>query len=384
MDVKFLHSILDITATEWNGLFSTDYPFTQHTFLSALETSGCTQASTGWEPQHILVYDDLQLIAAAPCYLKSHSYGEYVFDWAWANAYQRHGLDYYPKLISAIPFTPATGPRLAFNANIQTTKEKSNIVSAIDQAIRDKFTARKISSWHVLFPERELSTTLQKSHWQQRHAIQYHWFNKNYSSFENFLDTFKSRKRKSVRKERQAVTKQGITIEAISGKNISDQHIVEFYRFYHSTYLKRSGQHGYLNLKFFQLLLKNMRNNLVMICATKDSTLIATALCFKDNKTLYGRYWGCEQEYDFLHFEACYYHGIEFCIQHGLQRFDPGAQGEHKIPRGFEPIETYSNHVILNADFRNAIHGFLADEKTQVKAYLEHLKTLLPFKLDIT
>jgi predicted N-acyltransferase len=382
MDVKFLRSILDISATEWNSLFNTDYPFTQHAFLSALETSGCTQASTGWEPQHIVVFTDNKLIAAMPCYLKSHSYGEYVFDWAWAEAYQRHGLNYYPKLINAIPFTPATGPRLAFNDNIQTADERLNIISAIDQAIKDQLASFAISSWHVLFPERELSAQLVDTGWQQRQAIQYHWFNKSYSTFDDFLDTFKSRKRKSVRKERSTVINHGISMTTIEGDGIDEELMQEFYRFYHLTYLKRSGQHGYLNLKFFLLLLANMPDNLVMICGIKNDKLIGAALCFKDNNTLYGRYWGCEKEYDFLHFEACYYQGIQFCIKNKLQRFDPGAQGEHKIPRGFEPIMTYSNHVIHHQEFNHAIKHFIDDEKIQIHSHIKHLSTLLPFKLE--
>jgi len=380
MNVKFLNSISDIAATEWNNLFNTTYPFIQHAFLSALEDSGCTQASTGWEPQHILCFDDNKLVAAMPCYLKSHSYGEYVFDWAWANAYHKHGLNYYPKLISAIPFTPATGPRLVFNACVQTAAEKLNVIKLIDHAIRNKFTTRSISSWHILFPELELSSQLVECNWQQRTGIQYHWLNRDYPSFNDFLDTFKSRKRKSVRKERETVINQGISMKVVEGKNISEELMAEFYRFYHLTYLKRSGQQGYLNLKFFNLLLKSMRDSLLLICGIKDGAMIGAALCFKDDKTLYGRYWGCEQEYEFLHFEACYYQGIDYCIKNNLHRFDPGAQGEHKIPRGFEPIKTYSNHVILHPEFSDAIKHFIDNETLQIRAYIQHLETLLPFK----
>ena len=380
MNVKFLRNISDISATDWDNLFNTDYPFIHHAFLSALESSGCTQATTGWDPRHIVVLDNKALVAAMPFYLKSHSYGEYVFDWAWANAYQQHGLSYYPKLLSAIPFTPTTGPRLVFSKSIKRASEKLSIIRSIDSAIRNTFIPMKISSWHVLFSSQEISTDLKKLDWQQRVAIQYHWFNKNYATFDSFLATFKSRKRKMVRKERETVVEQGISMSILVGADISDDLMTKFYRFYHLTYLKRSGQHGYLNLPFFKLLLTNMRKNLVMICATKDSKLIGAALCFKDNQTLYGRYWGCEQEYELLHFEACYYQGIEYCIENGLKRFDPGAQGEHKILRGFEPIKTFSNHVILHHDFKNAINQFLTGEKSQVEAHLEYLKKLLPFK----
>lgn len=380
MNVTFLNSISDISAAQWNQLFAVDYPFTQHAFLNALEASGCTQTSTGWTPQHIVVSDNERLVAAMPCFLKTHSYGEYVFDWAWAEAYQRHGLAYFPKLLCAIPFTPATGPRLAFDHSIVNADQKVGLINTISDAIHEKYGLAGISSWHLLFPDAELSALLSQSGWQHRVGIQYHWFNKEYVSFEAFLSSFKSRKRKAVRKEREAVAKQNIQMEVRLGDDISDQLMDEFYRFYHLTYLKRSGQHGYLNREFFHLLLATMRQSLVMICASQDDKLVGAALCFKDKQTLYGRYWGCEKEFAFLHFEACYYQGIEFCIEHGLSRFDPGAQGEHKIPRGFEPIKTLSNHVILHSEFNRAIDHFINDEKAQVMQHIEYLKTLLPFK----
>ena len=380
MEVKFLNNINDCSPKQWDDLFNTDYPFTKHAFLYALETSGCVTPSTGWQPQHITVNENGALIAALPCYLKTHSYGEYVFDWSWANAYQQHGLNYYPKLLAAIPFTPATGPRLAIDNNFATQDDQIKLIQTIDQAIRNKFGLTGISSWHLLFPSETLSSQLQQCQWQQRVGIQYHWFNDNFDSFDDFLQTFKSRKRKNVRKERESVAKQGFEIRIVTGEDIDTQLMGAFYRFYHLTYLKRSGQHGYLNLAFFNALLQDMADSLVMVCAEENGTLIAAALCFKDDKTLYGRYWGCEKEYDFLHFEICYYQGIEFCINKQLKRFDPGAQGEHKIPRGFKPIKTYSNHVILHPEFSQAINRFIDDEKQQIDVDLEHLNSLLPFK----
>jgi predicted N-acyltransferase len=380
MEVQFLNNINDCSPTQWDALFNADYPFTKHAFLSALETSDCVNTSTGWQPQHITVTECGALIAAIPCYLKTHSYGEYVFDWSWANAYQQHGLDYYPKLLAAIPFTPATGPRLAIDNDHCSQDGHIALIRTIDQAIRNKFGLTGISSWHLLFPSKTLSSQLQQCQWQQRVGIQYHWFNNNFDSFDDFLKTFKSRKRKNVRKERESVAKQGFEIRTVTGKNIDTSLMSAFYRFYHLTYLKRSGQHGYLNLAFFNTLLQNMADSLVMICAEKNGTLIAAALCFKDHETLYGRYWGCEKEYDFLHFETCYYQGIEFCIANQLKRFDPGAQGEHKISRGFKPIKTYSNHVIFHPEFKQAINNFIDDEKQQIDAYLGQLNSLLPFK----
>jgi len=382
MKINFLHSINDISVAHWDALFANDYPFTRHAFLAALENSDCTQASTGWQPQHIIVSLDGENIAAMPCFIKSHSYGEYVFDWAWADAYHKHGHHYYPKLVAAIPFTPATGSRLGFSTSVQNKQQKLSIIRLIDQTIRDKFSSLKLSSWHVLFPQNELSTLLEKSGWQQRIGVQYHWFNRQYNNFDNFLSELKSRKRKNINKERLAVSKQGIQMDTLVGHEINDELMSSFYRFYQKTYLKRSGQAGYLNLEFFQSILTSMQDNLVMFCALKDGQLIAAALCFKDSQNLYGRYWGCEHEYEFLHFETCYYQGIDFCIANQLQRFDPGAQGEHKIPRGFEPIKTFSNHVILNPDFSRAISSFIEEEKNQLATHMTHLQTLLPFKME--
>jgi len=373
---------MDVPAEQWQKLFADPYPFTQHAFLAALETSGCVQEATGWQPNHILITENDQLLAAMPYYLKTHSYGEYVFDWAWADAYHQHGLNYYPKLLAAIPFTPSSGPRLAFAADIRSDAEKLNIIHFIERAIRDKYNQSTLSGWHLLFPNSALSDLLQRAGWKQRKGIQYHWFNKQYPSFDDFLETFKSRKRKLVRKERCAVADQGLLLTVRSGQEIDDALMTEFYRFYHLTYLKRSGQHGYLNLKFFRLLLTTMAQNLVMICATKSDTIVAAALCFKDDTSLYGRYWGCQQEYPFLHFEVCYYQGIEYCINNGLQHFDPGAQGEHKIARGFKPVTTLSNHVILHPEFKHAIEHFIAQESNQIDAHLNHLNTLLPYKTE--
>jgi len=382
MQVDFLNSINDISVADWSALFGDDYPFTRHPFLLALESSGCTQASTGWQAQHIIVRQDEQLIAAMPCFLKNHSYGEYVFDWAWANAYQHHGHRYYPKLVAAIPFTPATGPRLSFAASIQNPQQQLSIIKNIEQALRDKSRSLGLSSWHVLFPLSELSSLLEESGWQQRLGVQYHWFNRQYPSFDDFLQRMKARKRKNIRKERLAVQQQGISMSTVLGAEIDEPLMSRFYGFYQKTYLKRSAQAGYLNMDFFQSIRRSLQDNLVMFCAHKDDQLIAAALCFKDSQALYGRYWGCEQEYDFLHFETCYYQGIEFCIQNRLARFDPGAQGEHKIPRGFEPITTFSNHVILNPDFERAINHFIQHEKTELNSQMSYLQGLLPFKTE--
>ena len=378
MDVRQLASINDIPATDWNAICATDYPFIRHEFLCALEQSGAVSEAAGWLPQHLAVYDNHQLIAVMPGYLKTHSYGEFVFDFQWAEAYQRHALDYYPKWISAIPFSPVTGPRLCVRAGYDVTVIAALLVDQIKQQVSEQ----KLSSWHLLFPERALAEQFAALGLPIRKAVHFQWFNENYSGFDDFLAQFNSRKRKNLRKERQRVIDQGITLERIEGKYITADLWERFYHFYQLTYLKRSGHSGYLEKSFFELLGQAMPDNLLMVIARKDGNVIAGALNLKDTRTLYGRYWGCYEEYDFLHFEACYYQGIDYCIEHRLQRFDPGAQGEHKIQRGFRPVYTYSNHWIADTRFRDAIRQFLIREENYIDSYKADAETYLPFKQD--
>ena len=378
--LEFLDSIDQIFADAWNALFPDDYPFIRHEFLAALERSGCTTPETGWTPHHLALYQQDQLIAVLPCYQKSHSYGEYVFDWAWADAYRRHGFDYYPKLVSAIPFTPSTGPRLGIHADWQDAASYQQLLGLIQARIEGELARRGWSSWHGYFPPQALSDAWSARGWMQRLGVQYHWYNQNYRDFEDFLGRFSSRKRKTLRKERRRVRAQGLTLVRVEGAALQPQQMDAFYRFYHLTYLKRSGRHGYLNRAFFQRILASMAQHLLMVLAYDGPELVAAALNFKDRYTLYGRYWGCLREYEFLHFEACYYQGIEYCIEQGLQRFDPGAQGEHKIQRGFEPVLTWSNHCIRDPDFRSAIEQFVNQEQRQIEHYMEQARTLLPFR----
>lgn len=352
-----------------------------------MENSGSTTANNGWQPHHLIVKDqnaNQAIVAIMPLFIKGHSYGEYVFDWSWAEAYQRNGMHYYPKLINAIPFTPATGKRWAINPNYS----QEDILRYMNEEVIKEAQALKASSCHCLFPSLEAMEPLTETSWLQRTGYQYHWFNKHYQNFDDFLSTMSSRKRKNIKKERQKVAQHNITISVKVGEDISEQDWHDFYLFYQDTYIKRSGHTGYLSSSFFPLLAKNMSDAIVMIQASTQesedgsSQAVAAALYFKDDNTLYGRYWGCKADYDSLHFEACYYQGIEFAIQQGLQRFDPGAQGEHKIQRGFTPIKTYSAHWIANADFRDAIEKFLVVEEREVEQYIEEASLLLPFKKD--
>ena len=375
LEVKVCESIDQISREEWNALCGTDYPFLRHEFLQALERSGCVSASTGWQPLHLRLEQKGNLVGVMPLYLKNHSYGEYVFDWAWADAYSRHGLDYYPKLLTAIPFTPSQGPRFGISIPLEQA------IPAIAQAIRVLCERFQTSSWHGLFTE-----SITKDHFSScgmlpRLGTQYHWHNEGYENFDDFLSRFASRKRKNLKKERQKIREQGIEIRVVEGSNIHDGLLEEFYRCYQLTYLKR-GQRGYLNLDFFRHIRNTLPQHLMMVVAETREKTVAVALSFKSSNTLYGRYWGSLDEYENLHFEACYYRGIEYCIEQGLRWFDPGAQGEHKIQRGFKPIETWSVHWIEEPGFRQGIRQFLTDETRLMRQRMLHLSEGLPFKAD--
>ncbi|MEH6548487.1 MAG: GNAT family N-acetyltransferase [Pseudomonadales bacterium] len=379
MHVRFIQQISDCPAQEWNALSGTDYPFLRHEFLYALEASGGVGKKSGWLPYHALIYQDEQLVGLMPLYRKTHSYGEYVFDWSWADAYQRNGIAYYPKLLSAIPFTPATGPRLCVK-----NAERQAVAIALQQSIGELLDNGDFSSWHVLFPsetERPAYTALQAL---QRTGVQYHWFNQAYTSFDDFLATFSSRKRKNLRKERQRVTDQGVSLKVLTGEDLNADVWQQFYHFYQSTYAKRSGHGGYLNQDFFQRLGETMAEQIVLVMAYDNDKPVAAALNLRSSDTLYGRYWGCIRDIDGLHFEACYYQGIEYCIANGLKRFDPGAQGEHKIQRGFTPIPTYSMHWIAHPAFRDAIARFVDEEDEHMARYTEDARSLLPFRADLS
>lgn len=379
--VRFIRRIADIPATAWNGLAGEDYPFLRHEFLLALEDSACVGGSTGWRPLHALVEtaDEVpRLLACMPLYAKTDSMGEYVFDWSWADAYSRHGLDYYPKLLTAIPFTPCAGPRMCLAPEVDPQAALGLLLTAVqDLAVRIK-----ASSWHLLFPQPTLRDQLQAAGLLRRSSCQYQWFNADFENFEDFLCTFSSRKRKNLRKERAQVSGLGIDFELLEGSAITKEHWASFYGFYQSTYFVR-GRAPYLNEAFFRQLGRTLPGHLLLVLARKDGEYIAGALFFKGGDTLYGRYWGCSDEYRFLHFETCYYQGIEFCIRHGLRRFDSGAQGEHKIQRGFKPVQTWSCHWIRHPDFARAIAQFLDEEQQYVADHVARAAEYLPFRKDL-
>ena len=378
LDLKFADSIEHIGRDGWNRLTGIENPFMRYEFLQGLEQTGCTTAATGWQPYHAAVYQRAnpgQPVAVMPLYLKTNSWGEYVFDWSWANAWQRHGLDYYPKLVTAAPFTPSPGRRLF----IATGHDSDAISRLLVEQIQQQAQQLGVSSWHVLFPEKTEHELLASLALQPRIATQFHWYNQGYDCFDSFLQRLNSRKRKAIRKERRQLADQGIRFACTEGADITAQQWTDFYRYYQTTYLVR-GMQGYLQPGFFPLLAQTMAEQMLLVTASHQDQDIAAALFFKNEQTLFGRYWGCRQEIPFLHFETCYYQGIEYAIRHGQRAFDSGAQGEHKIQRGFEPITTYSNHWIANESFAHAIHAFLQQERPHVLAYQQDAARLLPFR----
>jgi len=375
MEVKQIHSMAQVDCANWNRLSGEAYPFLRHEFLLALEQSGSVCEQTGWAPAHLLVSDDRKLIAFMPLYLKQHSWGEYVFDHQWAQAYQQNGLDYYPKWLTTIPLTPCQGTRIVIKADIDPL-EVMRILLAF---IKELSEQRGISSWHCLFPVPQQAEQLRSLGLSIREGVQFQWINRGYRNFDDFLQTLSASKRKMIKRERRRVCEQGVSLLRIAGPDVSDSQWEIFFQFYTMTYLKR-GSKPYLNLAFFQQLAATMGEQLLLVLAVKDNTYVGAALSFVGSDTLYGRYWGCYEEYNSLHFEACYYQGLDYCIEQGLKRFDSGAQGEHKISRGFEPITTYSAHWIKDARFATAIDQFLTREQKAMQLYKLDAATYLPFK----
>jgi predicted N-acyltransferase len=381
MKIHFIESIKNIDETTWNNLVDSDYPFMKHSFLLSLEESKCVGEGTGWYTFHLVVKEEEDVIALMPMYIKTDSHGEFIFDWSWADAFYRNGLDYYPKVVSAIPFTPASGPRLC----VLDESKRTHISSLIKEGIEEISIELGISSAHILLPEKKELTPYVDSGFSTRTSYSFHWFNNNYSDFDDFLKELTSRQRKNLRKERSKIFDQNIHMERIPGEDITEELWESFFKFYQITYLKR-GMQAYLNLDFFHKISERLPESLLLVIAKEAKTKghLAGALNFCDSKNLYGRYWGCLEEYDSLHFESCYYQGIEHCIEMKLNKFDPGVQGEHKIKRGFLPVETFSSHWIKDDRFKKAIDDFLIREREHILEYIERCKSLLPFKSSVT
>jgi len=363
---KLAPGVASVEAARWDALAGGD-PFLSHAFLSALEGSGSVGLSTGWSPAPILIEDDGGLVAAAPAYLKGHSQGEYVFDHGWAEAWQRAGGQYYPKLQVAVPFTPVPGPRLL-------GRRPQQLLAAIEAVT----TQNGLSSAHVTFIDEAGAAECERRDWLTRLGIQYHWFNRGYESFDEFLAALSSRKRKVIRKARAAAC-EGVEIRALRGVEIGGSERDAMWAFYQDTGSRKWGR-PYLTRAFFDLVAERMGDRLLLFIACRDGTPIAGALNFLGPDTIYGRYWGCIEEVRFLHFELSYYRAIEWAIEHGLGSVQAGAQGEHKIARGYEPVLTRSAHFIPNRSFRDAVGDFLETERAGIVAELEWLRRDLPYR----
>jgi predicted N-acyltransferase len=376
MHVTILTALSQVPADMWNRLVPEEHPFLKHEFLSALEKHGCVGECYGWLPQHIVLHDSTgALVGAMPFYLKFNSYGEFVFDMSWAETYSRANLDYYPKLVSAIPYTPVTGHRLLY-ANGQEAKqiELALITAAVEHA--EKLGC---SSIHWLFPSDEQHQHLIQQGLLSRLDCQFHWQNAGYRDFDDFLSRLTSRKRKNIRKERQQVINSGIHLKVLHGNEMSKEEWQHLYQFYRLTFVRKQGIPT-LSLEFFLELSQTMGEQIVVVLAYKENRCVAGALNYRSSTKLYGRHWGCYNDYHSLHFEACYYQGIEYCIKHGLERFEPGAQGEYKASRGFSPTATRSAHWIANPLFHDAIAEFVMHEEEHVEAYINQMTQHSPYK----
>ena len=380
MKITFLDSIQEVSKDEWERVLNSDYPFLKYDFLKTLEITKCVSPEQGWTPLHLVVSSDEEILALMPLYIKTDSQGEFIFDWSWADAYYRNGLDYYPKLVSSIPFTPASGPRILISSKARSSEIIKEVSHALKQVTKDS----NFSSVHILLAGKDEIANFSDQDFSLRTSYSFHWFNKDYTSFNHFLEDMTSRQRKNIKKERNKIIAQGISLIRVTGNKITLEMIESFYQFYQVTYLKR-GMRGYLNFEFFKKIVETIPESIMLVLAQNPSgQYVAGALNFFDQEKLYGRYWGCLEEYDSLHFETCYYQGIEFCIDEKLHSFDPGVQGEHKIKRGFCPIETFSAHWIKDLRFKEAIDDFLDREREHVLEYNQDRRALLPFKKEVT
>ncbi len=370
LSIEIQDSYAALDAVQWDTLVG-DMPLLSHAFLSAMETSGSVGKGTGWQSYPMLVHADGQLVGAMPLYLKTHSYGEYVFDWAWADAYERNGMNYYPKLLSAIPFTPITSQRLiAANQQIQALMIK---------ALTETMHQHQLSSVHINFPDESSEAALKEAGWMQRHGVQFRWQNDGFNCFDDFLATLSHDKRKKIRQERKKVASTGVVCKAIKGADITPEQWNFFYQCYANTYREHHST-PYLRPGFFKEIGNTMPQNILLILAYVDDVPIASALNIYHQTTLYGRYWGAMQYVPNLHFELCYYQAQEFCIAEKIQYFEGGAQGEHKLARGFKPRPTCSFHKIAHPDFEHAIADFVTREAHGITAYTNELEERVPFK----
>jgi predicted N-acyltransferase len=379
MRIQVVERIDTIDGAQWDALDHQGYPFLRHAFLGALERTRCIGEGTGWSPAVLTLQDDQGLAGAVPAWLKTHSYGEFVFDFAWAQAYSRHGLRYYPKLVAAAPFTPATGPRCLVRSDL----DQPLISRQLIQSLAEYADEQELSSAHVLFPaEADRSLLERDPEWLMRRDCQFHWRNRGYADFEDFLGSFTADKRKKARRERRRVAEAGITFDSRRGSEASPEEILTAWQLHRVTFLRR-GNEPYLAAETFLEIARTMGESLLFKFAKHGDEIVAVAVFFVGRDTLYGRYWGCNENFHSLHFETCYHQGIEFCIEQRLDRFEPGTQGEHKVSRGFEPTYTYSAHRIAEPRFRSAIADYLERESEAVERYAAGIAEHVPYRQNL-
>jgi len=367
-------SLAEIGAPAWDALVRLQddaNPFLSHAFLAALHDTGCASAATGWQPQYLCLWQGEELHAALPLYAKSHSYGEYVFDWSWADAYQRHGRRYYPKLLAAIPFTPVSGNRLL----ARDAAARAALVDALCELQR----SNDMSSTHVLFPTEVEAQTLQQAGFMLRRGVQFHWENAGYADFDDFLATLERKKSKNIRAERRKVAEAGVRFRQVEGPQATAADWAFFYRCYANTYAEHHST-PYLNLAFFERIGAAMPQHILLIIAERDGEPIAASLLIHDRRALYGRYWGALEQVPCLHFETAYYQPLEFCIRRGIGSFEGGAQGEHKLARGFLPRQTWSAHWLADPAFADAVGHFLRRESSGMTTYVDELREHAPYR----
>ncbi len=374
LNLYFHRSVDEIHPLEWNNLSGTSNPFIRHEYLAALEHHQCVGEKFGWFPYHIAVRDsDNSLVGACPLYIKTNSYGEFVFDWSWASAYEQSGLQYYPKMVCAIPYNPVTGPRLLSG--------DENIKKLMIRQMTSIAEQHHMSGMHWLFTDANDTALFRDSRMALRLGCQYHWNNQAYTTFEDFLSTFTSRKRKKVKRERRMVAEQKFHFETIHGDEATSEQIQIAHQFYENTFERKSGIPTLSN-SFFMEICRTMGEQIVFIFALRDNEQIACAITFKGKDTLYGRFWGCKQDFHSLHFETCFYQGINYCIENQLNTFEPGAQGEHKIARGFLPTKTWSAHWMNDSPLQEAIYTFCQREQQAMQQQCHELLSLSPYKTE--
>ncbi len=374
MNIECISTLAEIPSQQWDALVKDNHPLLSHAFLYAMEQHGCLSYESGWIPRYLVVRDQGRLLAAMPLYEKHNSWGEFVFDHAWADAYARYGINYYPKLVSAIPFSPVFGQKLLLQAG-----REEELSALLLQALKQTCEQLEASSLHILFPLLEEQALFEQQGWLARHDCQYHWKNQNYHSFDDFLMTLTHKKRKNIRQERRKVHDSGISFRQLDGLTATTQDWQDFTHFYNLTYERKWGS-PIFSQNFFEDVAGKLGSSMVLVLADRGEQCIAGALMYRSDTVLYGRHWGCTEYHPALHFEACYYQGIEYCIAQGIRLFEPGAQGEHKLARGFEPVRTHSAHWIQDQRFRPAIQQFCQQESDAVTQHIAAMLIHSPYK----